>query len=119
MSTATLDVQVKVTDQQRRQLADDGYFMTDVIIDPATLDGVHREFQRMWDEHVARALQTNDKLTIEQAKYRPFFAQLDRISEPCADYCRHPAIMDIARQVIGPDIDMTWNQAIIKPPLPG
>jgi phytanoyl-CoA hydroxylase len=117
MSTATLDVQV--TDAQRAQLDEQGFFMTDVLFDDATLEGVRREFRRMWNENVERVTKGGgDALAVEQARDRTFLAQLDHKSEACRLFCQHPAIMSLCRQLVGPDIDMTWNQAIIKPPLP-
>jgi phytanoyl-CoA hydroxylase len=116
MSTATLDIQV--TDLQRRQLDEQGFFVTDVLFDDATLDGVRNEFQRLWDENVAHAIKGGDPLTIELAKTRPFLPQLDRQSEACNAFCRHPVMQTISRQLVGPDVDQTWNQAIIKSPLP-
>jgi phytanoyl-CoA hydroxylase len=115
--TATIAPPI-VTEAQRQQLARDGFFITDVLFDEATLEGMRREFKRLWEEHIAWATKTGDPLTLEQARDRPFFAQLDHKSEVCRAFCHHRVFQEIGRQLVGPDMDMTWNQAIVKPPLP-
>jgi hypothetical protein len=37
----------QVTDEQRKQFREDGFFITDVPFNAATLDGVQAEFQRL------------------------------------------------------------------------
>lgn len=113
---AAVSSPVIVSDAQRQQLEEEGFFITGVLFDEPTLAGLRGEFQRFWDEHIAGAEQTGDPLTIEQARYRPFIARLHLRSPICHAFCRHPAILDICRQIIGPDVDTTWNQTILKPP---
>ena len=109
-----------VTPAQRQQLDKDGYFITDVLFDQATLDGVQSEFQRMWDEDIAKADRSGVAKDIEFARYRPFFAFLERRSPVCAAFCKHPQLRELARQLIGgDDLDVSWNQAIIKAPAKG
>ncbi len=108
-----------LTDRMRSQLRDDGYFITDVLFDDATLAAVRGEFRRIWDDNVAACLSAPglDALTIEQARFRPFLAQLDQKSQVCRDFIRHRHFQALARQLVGPDIDLSWNQAVIKPPV--
>jgi phytanoyl-CoA hydroxylase len=115
---STLAEIVCVTDAQRRQLDEQGFFITDVLFDEPTLEGVRREFERLWNQNIDRVTKGGDALSIDQARDRPFLAQLDRQSDACNAFCRHPVFQSLSRQLVGPDVDMTWNQAIIKPPLP-
>ena len=107
-----------VTEAQRRQLAEEGYFITDVVFDKATLDGMRREFTRLWHEEIEKANQTGDALAIDWAKFRPHIAQLDHRSQACHAFCHHPVLLDLCRQLLGPDADLAWNQAIVKAPMP-
>ena len=111
----TLTSPVEVTDAQREQLLTDGFFITDVLFDEPTLEAVRGEFNRLWQEHIENA-RHGDALTQEQAQHRPFMAQLHERSQVCADFCRHPVFLELCRQLLGPDADTTWNQAILKPP---
>src|SRR5688572_11801224 len=111
----TLTAPVEVTPAQREQLDEQGFFITDVLFDEPTLEAVRGEFNRMWQEHI-RAARARGALTQEQAQYRPFMSRLHEHSEVCADFCRHPIFLELCRQLIGTDADMTWNQCILKPP---
>lgn len=109
----------RVTDQQRAQFRDDGFFVTDVLFDTATLDGVQAEFQRMWDEDVASAQRGGDRRAAELQAVRGFFAHLEKRSPTCAAFCRHPQLVALTGQMLGPDVDMNWDQAIAKAPSKG
>ncbi len=114
MGSETADV--IVTDQQRQQLDEQGYFITDVLFDEPTLQGVRNEFIRLWENSIAAAQKSGDALTIDQARFRSFMSQLDRLSPTCDAFCRHPTLLDICREVLGDDVDLTWNQSILKAP---
>ena len=109
---------LQVTAAQRQQFADDGYLITDVVFDEPTLADVRREFKRMWDEDVKQAQQTGDALAQDWATYRPHMSQLDYRSTACQAFCHHAVFGDLCRQLIGPDVDLSWNQAIVKAPMP-
>jgi len=109
---------VQVTEPQRRQFTEAGYFITDVVFDEPTLAGVRREFQRFWDEEIAAADQTGDKLKMHWARVRPHMAALDHRSDLCRAFCHHVVFADLCRQLLGDDADLSWNQAIVKAPMP-
>ncbi|MCC7191931.1 MAG: phytanoyl-CoA dioxygenase family protein [Phycisphaeraceae bacterium] len=114
---ATTASTFRVTAAHRQQLTADGFFVTPVIFDEATIASVRSEMERIWGEQIEQAQRNNaDAITLDQIRYRPFIARLQEYSEPCAAFCRHPIILDLCRDLIGPDADMTWNQTIIKPP---
>jgi ectoine hydroxylase-related dioxygenase (phytanoyl-CoA dioxygenase family) len=104
-----------VSDDERQRLDEDGYFITDVLFDEETLAGVRSEFERIWQEQIAAA-QSKDALTQELARYRPFLPRLHAASPICDAFCRHSVFLQLCRELLGPDADMTWNQAIPKPP---
>jgi ectoine hydroxylase-related dioxygenase (phytanoyl-CoA dioxygenase family) len=115
MLTATATV--TVTDEQREQLDRDGFFVTDVLFDEATLEGVRQEFKRFWDKEIAAAVKSGDAHKLHWAKIRPHMAQLDHFSPICHAFCHHPVFADLCRQLLGPDADLSWNQAIVKAPV--
>ncbi|MCX5661620.1 MAG: phytanoyl-CoA dioxygenase family protein [Planctomycetota bacterium] len=105
-----------LTQLRLRQLDDDGYFTTPVIFDEASVNGVRGEFLRMWQEQIARADASGNKDEARYARQRLFLSQLDHASPICDAFCRHPAILEVLGQILGPDVDITWNQAIMKAP---
>lgn len=105
-----------VTEAQRQQFADDGYFITDVAFDAATLAGVRAEFQKCWDDEIAEADKTGDAHKQFWARNRPHLAALNHRGAACREFCHHPVFGDLCRQLLGDDVDLTWNQAILKAP---
>ncbi len=110
----------EITDQQRQQLDELGFVKTATLFDEETLAPVRAAFQRGWDaliaDHDSRGISMDG---IVDARKRPFLG-LVRHGEPdLADFCLHPALIEIARQLLGDDVDLTWDQAIIKPPRTG
>lgn len=106
---------VTVTDEQRRLLDEQGFFITDVLFDEDTLATLRAEFMRLWEANIA-ACRTQDERALYLAESRPFICRLDHQSDVCDAFCRHPVFIELCRQLIGPDADMSWNQAILKPP---
>jgi len=106
-----------VSDAQRRQFEEAGFFITDVLFDEPTLEGVRLEFERVWKEKI-EAAQGSDASTQELTRYRPFLTRLHTVSPKCDAFCRHPIFLQLCRELLGADADMTWNQAIPKPPAP-
>jgi ectoine hydroxylase-related dioxygenase (phytanoyl-CoA dioxygenase family) len=108
---------VEITPAQRAQWQELGYFITDVVFDEATLEPVRAAFHRLHQEMI-EATAGSDALAREQARYRPFLGRIQQRNEVCDRFCRHPVFLDLCRQLLGPDADMTWDQAILKPPSP-
>lgn len=114
-STTTLSI----TADQRCSFEEKGCFVTEPLFDSATLAAMQGEFQRMWDEDIAKAEQTGSATDVEFARLRPFFSHLEKRSPVCAAFCRHPQLVTLAQQMLGDELDLTWNQAIVKPPAKG
>jgi ectoine hydroxylase-related dioxygenase (phytanoyl-CoA dioxygenase family) len=107
----------EVSDEQRRQLDEQGFFITPVLFDEATIAAVRGEFERLWQHHIDQTIKGGgDDLAVRQARERAFFACLETRSDICRDFCMHPVFRSLCIQLLGPDADMTWNQAIVKPP---
>ncbi len=106
-----------MTDKLREQYDRDGFFVTDVVFEPRVIGTLRDEFQRVWDDEIAAAEAAKaDPKMLTGLRERPFLADLGRKSPACAEFLRHPVLMDLARQMIGPAADVPWPQAVIKPP---
>lgn len=106
-----------VTEEQKEQYAAQGFFITDVLFEEETLAEVRSEFERLWQQRIE---DVKDKPENSQlaARYRPFLARLQENSEICKAFCLHPVFVQLCRDLLGDDADLTWNQAVIKPPAP-
>ena len=108
-----------VTPENRRQLDDDGYFITPVLFDDTILEGVRTEFNRLWAEHVEATKRHGDARDVELQTVRAFFSGLEHRSEVCRAFLHHESMAQLCRELLGPNVDRGWNQAICKSPLPG
>jgi phytanoyl-CoA hydroxylase len=121
-ATAPTPVQFKnpiVLPHQKKQFEEQGFFVTDVLFDDATIAGVRAAFEQAWENEIQRikTQAPNDTKALDLARTRPFVPRLDHIFPACKAFLHHPTFLQIAQEMIGPDIDQGWNQAIIKAPL--
>jgi len=114
MTTATA-----VTDAMWGQYADDGYFVTDVLFDGATLSAMRDAFERRWHQGLEAAKRDGNAQRIRLMRDRPFLSDMSGYSDICREALRHPVLLDIARHIVGNDIDVTYDQAVIKAPRAG
>ena len=106
----------ELTDSQHEQYERDGYFATDVIFDAAMLAALREAFELSWREMVDAAEKSGDALQSGLARRRPVIAPLHKRFDACRRVFAHPAVCSIARQLIGGDVDLTYDQAVIKAP---
>ncbi len=121
MTTATLPSQKPIVQpHQKKQFEEQGFFVTDVLFDEATIAGVRQAFEEVWADEIQRVTRQapNDQKAINFARLRPFMPQLDHKKPACKAFLHHPIFLQIAQEMIGPDVDQGWNQAIIKAPQP-
>ncbi len=104
------------TASQIEQFRRDGYFTTEVLFDERTLHGVQDEFDRLWQENIAEVQKTGDAKAAELARLRPFIGEVHKHSDICRRLCFLPVFQELSRQLIGPDADLFYNQAVCKPP---
>lgn len=109
----------RVTEEQQRKFKEDGYFLTDTVFGEDELKAVLAEFQRLWEEEIRAAEKKGLPKRIELAKLRPFIGQVHTKSPECEQFVRHPAYLTLCRELIGPDADLYYNQAVMKPPAKG
>src|SRR5205823_7474404 len=54
--------------------------------------------------------------SIAIARERPFIGQVHTRSGTCAEFVKSPIYLEACAKLIGPDADLYYNQAVIKPP---
>ena len=87
-----------------------GYAITPVLIEESALAEVRGVFERILAEADAKTYTVRNTL---------FPAGLHRLYPEMARFLRHPALLGLAKQLVGDEVDQTWNQAIIKPGITG
>src|SRR5262245_36438594 len=95
----------------------DGFLVVPDLIEPALLAEVVAETDR-WEERVDRALQRLEggRHTIAESGAITFSTHLVARSPLLAQLSRHPALLDLCADLIGPDVNLYWDQAVYKKP---
>ena len=77
---------------------------------------VSEEFVRLHREAIEVAERGDDPRRLDLVRYRPFIGQAHTRSEALARLVKSPIYLEACRLLIGPDADLYYNQAVIKPP---
>jgi len=104
-----------VTDEQRRELDERGFFFTDVLFSPAELEPIRRECIRLYRASLDE-IPVSNRLHRAKQQVRPFLPAPHERSTILADFQRHAVFQELAREIIGPDVDQTWSQGCLKLP---
>jgi hypothetical protein len=104
-----------ITERQRRDLDERGFFFTDVLFSPAELEPVREECLRLHRDSIER-IPSNNQAHRAKQRLRPFLPAPHEHSEIIARFQRHRVFQDLAREIVGPEVDQTWSQACLKLP---
>ena len=104
-----------VTERQRRELDERGFFFTDVLFTPEELEPVRQECFRLYRDSIEKIPASNPSHRAKQ-RLRPFLPAPHEQSEIVARFQRHAVFQRLAREIIGPDVDQTWSQGCLKLP---
>jgi phytanoyl-CoA hydroxylase len=104
-----------VSEQQRRELDERGFFFTDVLFTASEIEPVRRECIRLYHASIEEIPESNRRHR-EKQRLRPFLPAPHERSETIARFQRHAVFQEIARAIVGPDVDQTWSQACLKLP---
>ncbi len=106
-----------ITPEQRRQFADAGYFLLENVFTQAEMDGLARSieaYQKRHDDHL-RATQ-NAGGGISRAGEITFTSHLAESDDAIRAFVTRPEFVAITTQMLGPDVDLYWNQSVFKQP---
>lgn len=104
-----------VTDEQRRELDERGFFFTDVLFSESEIEPVRTECLRLYRASIEE-IPASNTVHREKQGLRPFLPAPHKGSQIIADFQRHPVFQEITREIIGPDVDQTWSQGCLKLP---
>jgi phytanoyl-CoA hydroxylase len=106
-----------LTPDQVAQFDADGFVVVPSLLDPDTLAEVRAEIDR-FEEQTATFLESLDggRIAIAEAGAITFTTHLVARSPVLRALSFHPAITGICLDLIGPDVDLYWDQAVYKSP---
>ncbi len=79
------------------------------------IQGLKNEFQRLWDEEIEKT-KNGPALQARLTRERAFISDIHAKSSYAALFFNQPPMMGLMRQMIGPDVDLCYNQLVIKAP---
>ena len=106
-----------LTDDQAGQFDVDGFVVLEDVIDPATVDEVEAELDSFeaGTETFLRE-QADERVAISEAGAITFTTHLVTRSEIARRFATHRLFLDLCADLIGPDVNLYWDQAVYKKP---
>ncbi len=104
-----------VSEDQRRELDERGFYFTDVLFTPEEIAPVRSECLRLYRASIEE-IPASNPVHREKQRLRPFLPGPHKGSEIVARFQRHPVFQKLAREIVGADVDQTWSQGCLKLP---
>jgi phytanoyl-CoA hydroxylase len=107
----------RVTDDQAAQFDRDGYVVLEHLIDAATIADVTDEIDGL-EAQTEAFLQTqpNGRMTIAESGALTFTVHIASRSKVLRDLVTSTPLTDLCADLIGPDVNLYWDQAVYKKP---
>jgi hypothetical protein len=103
------------TAEQIQQFHDQGFFVTEPLLGPGELDAMVAACQRALAKTEAELEAQGGHRAITHKGTRYFIAKLHEQSEICRRFVTRGPLVEMATTVLGPEVRLYWNQAVIKP----
>jgi len=108
------------TEDRERRLSEQGFFITAPLFDDNLLAEIRTEFFAEWDALKKEAAEKGEsKRGIVDVETRPFLPRIHRNRPACRAFLSHPLFLELCLELLGGEVDMSWDQGIIKPPQAG
>lgn len=105
-----------ITDAQKQQLNEQGYFLLENVFTKADMDALAERietYQRQHDEAIKAEGGTQG---ISRAAEITFTSHLAENDDAIREFVLRPEFVKITTDLLGPDIDLYWNQSVFKMP---
>lgn len=105
-----------ITDAQKNEMEQDGYFVLDNVFTQAEMDELAGHIEAHQKRHEEAIAAQGGTQGISRASEITFTSHLAEHDPAIRDFCLRPEFVAITTQLLGPDIDLYWNQAVFKLP---
>jgi phytanoyl-CoA hydroxylase len=106
-----------LTDEQVAQFDRDGYVVVPDVVDARTLAGILAEIDGFEADVEAFLSGLDDeRLSIAEAGAITFTTHLVSRSARLKAFARHPFLTGVCADLVGPDVNLYWDQAVYKKP---
>ena len=110
-------VPTTITPEQRAAFDRDGYLVLPDVVDAATLEDLVADLDALEaqvDEFLAA--QEDGRFDIAESGAITFTLHAVLRSEAARRFARHPGLVGLCHDLLGPDVNLYWDQAVYKKP---
>lgn len=104
-----------ITAEQRRQFEENGFFVLESVFTQEEMDELARQIEAHHYRHESRLEEVGTE-GISRAGEISFTSHLAEQDESIRAFCERPEFVAITTQLLGPDVDLYWNQSVFKGP---
>lgn len=106
-----------LSDEQAKQFDEQGFVVLEDVIDATLVDQVRNELDAFEARSEAfLAQQAEGRLSIAESGAITFTTHLVARSAIARSFAAHPLFVDLCADLIGPDVNLYWDQAVYKKP---
>ena len=105
-----------LSESRRRQLDDDGFTVLERVFSTQDMDAVAESIESFRERHEATLREKGGAEGISRAGEITFTDHLAEKNPALLAFCRRPEIAELSVELLGPDIDLYWNQSVFKMP---
>jgi phytanoyl-CoA hydroxylase len=107
---------VTITDTQRQQLDENGYFVLENAFTQAEMAELAEHIEAHQRRHEEALRERGGIQGISRAEEITFTCHLAENDDAIRAFVTRPEFVAITTQLLGPDIDLYWNQSVFKMP---
>lgn len=105
-----------LTQAQRAQMNEQGYFVLENVFTPAEMDALAEKIEAHQRKHEEELRARGGAQGISRADEITFTSHLAENDPDIRAFVTRPEFVAIATQLLGPDVDLYWNQSVFKQP---
>jgi phytanoyl-CoA hydroxylase len=105
-----------ITETQKHALQEDGFFVLDNVFTPNEMNALAVRIETLQKRHQAQIAAQGGREGISRADEITFTVLLAEQDEQIRAFATRPEFAAISTQLLGPDIDLYWNQSVFKMP---
>jgi ectoine hydroxylase-related dioxygenase (phytanoyl-CoA dioxygenase family) len=106
---------IQLTDEQLKAYHEDGFVVLEDVFDPDTMAELDSVLTAYFEKH-ERELREQGDSGISRAGEIAFTHDIAEKDDQVRAFVTRQEFVDIATQLLGPDVDLYWNQTVYKQP---
>jgi ectoine hydroxylase-related dioxygenase (phytanoyl-CoA dioxygenase family) len=105
-----------ITDEQIKQLNEQGYFLLENVFTQSEMDSLAETIEAHQRRHQEAIKSQGGTQGISRAEEITFTSHLAENDDTIREFVQRPEFVAITTKVLGPNVDLYWNQSVFKMP---